>query len=399
MLPQQRKIIRDKFSETNSIEDLLLLINLVNEMLYGESFKGLKLKSLTYYSNPKIRGNVYEQFKIPKKSGGFRVIHSPVTGLKSIQKAIAYILQSVFEPHPNATGFLPHKSVVDNAKPHTGKNYVFNTDLRDFFPSIDKPRFWKRLQFHPFNLSMDNKRIELANRISAICFTELEVERKVDGGWEKTMKDVLPQGAPTSPIITNIICHRLDVKLTALSEKFGCTYSRYADDLTFSSNHNIYKKNSEFRIELKQLINEENFHVNPKKTRLNTKTERQEVTGLTVNKMVNVNRRYLKQLRHWLYLWESYGKEKANELILNNYRADKGHLKKGDPDIENVIDGKLRYLKMVKGTKNHTYKKLQHRFEVLTGRSIDFDPDKLFEAWDAKGIEHAMEYYYSLKKI
>jgi len=394
MLPHQRTTIRNKFSETKSMEDLLSLIKLVNEMLYGESAKAVKLKSLTYYSNPRLRGDVYEQFKISKKSGGVRVIHSPVSGLKSIQRAIAHILQSVFEPHPNATGFVTDKSVVDNAKPHTGKNFVFNTDLKDFFPSIDKPRFWKRLQYPPFNLNRNNGRLELANRISAICFTDLEVERKVEGHWKKQVKDVLPQGAPTSPIITNIICYRLDVKLTSLAEQFGCSYTRYADDITFSSDHNIYGKGGDFRSELNKLIDEENFHINTKKTRLTTKTERQEVTGLTVNEKVNVNRRYIKQLRHWIYLWERYGKEKAEELILNNYRADKGHVKNGEPDIENVIDGKLRYLKMVKRANNHTYKKLQHRFEVLTGKSIDFNPDKLFEAWDSGGIEAAMEYYY-----
>jgi len=394
MLPHQRTTIRNKFSETKSMEDLLSLIKLVNEMLYGESAKAVKLKSLTYYSNPRLRGDVYEQFKIPKKSGGVRIIHSPVSGLKSIQRSIAHILQSVFEPHPNATGFVTDKSVVDNAKPHTGKNFVFNTDLKDFFPSIDKPRFWKRLQYPPFNLNRNNGRLELANRISAICFTDLEVERKVEEHWKKQVKDVLPQGAPTSPIITNIICYRLDVKLTSLAEQFGCAYTRYADDITFSSDHNIYGKGGDFRSELNKLIDEENFHIKTKKTRLTTKTERQEVTGLTVNEKVNVNRRYIKQLRHWVYFWERYGKEKAEELILNNYRADKGHVKNGEPDIENVIDGKLRYLKMVKGANDHTYRKLQHRFEVLTGKSIDFNPDKLFEVWDSGGIEAAMEYYY-----
>jgi len=394
MLPHQRKIIRDKFAEAKSIEDLLSLIKLVNELLYGETVKVVKLKSITFYSNPKLRGDVYEEFKIPKKSGGYRTIHSPVSGLKSIQRAIAYILQAVFAPHPNATGFINDKSVVDNAMPHTGKNFVFNTDLKDFFPSVDKPRFWKRLQYHPFNLDNETGRLELANRISALCFTELEVERKVKGKWAKRKIEALPQGAPTSPVITNIICYRLDEKLTDLAERYGCTYTRYADDITFSSNHNIYDKGGSFRKELRELINEENFNIKDKKTRLHTKTERQEVTGLTVNEKVNVNRRYIKQLRHWIYLWERYGIEEAEKLILNNYMADKGHVKKGQPNIQNVIDGKLRYLKMVKGAENRSYKKLQHRFDVMTKGTIDFDPDELFEIWNSDGIEAAMEYYY-----
>lgn len=395
MTPHQKKIIQEKFSETKSMKDLLSLIDFVNGMFYGKSAKPIKHKSLTYYSNPVLRGDVYETFKIPKKSGGVRVIHAPVSGLKNIQRAIAHILQAVFEAHPNATGFVPDKSIVDNAKPHTGKNFVFNTDLKDFFPSVDKPRFWKRLQYPPFNLNAKNNRLDLANRISAICFTNFEVERKVGNVWQKKLLDVLPQGAPTSPVITNIICYRLDVKLTSLAEKFGCIYTRYADDITFSSDHNVYQKGGEFRIALQKLINEENFQIKSQKTRLQTKTERQEVTGLTVNEKVNVSRKYTKQLRHWIYLWEKYGKEKAEELILHNYRADKGHVKKGEPDIINVLDGKLLYLKMVKGANNQSYRKLRHRFEVLTGKSVNFDPDKLFEIWDSSGIEAAMEYYYA----
>jgi len=397
MLPHQRKIIREKFTEINSIEGLLSLIKLVNKMLYDETAKPVKLKSLTYYSNPKLRGEVYEEFKVPKKSGGYRLIHSPATGLKSIQRAIAHILQALFDPHPNATGFVPGKSVVDNAKAHTRMNFVFNTDLKDFFPSVDKPRFWKRLHYPPFNLNKETDRLELANRISAICFTELEVERKIDGQWEKQTKDVLPQGAPTSPVITNIICYRLDEKLTDLAERYGCTYTRYADDITFSSDHNIYVKGGDFRTELRNLIEQENFNIKEKKTRLHTKTERQEVTGLTVNEKVNVNRRYIKQLRHWIYFWETYGQEKAAELIMNNYKADKGHVKKGEPDIENMISGKLLYLKMVKGDQSRAYKKLQHRFDVLTGKSNDFDPNKLIEIWRGNGIEEAMDYFYASK--
>jgi retron-type reverse transcriptase len=394
MLPHQRKKIRAKYSEIHDLEDFLSLLLLVNRMLYGETAQDIKLKSLTFYSNPKIRGIVYEKFKVPKKSGGYRTIHSPASGLKSIQRAIAHILQSVFDPNPNATGFVLDKSVVDNAKPHTGKNFVFNIDLKDFFSSIDKPRFWKRLHYPPFDLNEETGRLELANRITAICFTELEVERKVEGQWQKQTKDVLPQGAPTSPVITNIICYRLDEKLSSLAKKFGCTYTRYADDITFSSDHNIYEKAGDFRTELSKLIEQENFYIQKKKTRLHTKTERQEVTGLTVNEKVNVNRRYIKQLRHWIYFWERYGQEKAEQLILNNYRVDKGHIKKGEPNIENIISGKLLYLKMVKGPNNRCYKKLQHRFDVLLGQAVDFDPDKLFEIWNANGIEAAMEYYY-----
>ncbi|MDZ7720329.1 MAG: hypothetical protein U5K72_16050 [Balneolaceae bacterium] len=118
------------------------------------------------------------------------------------------------------------------------------------------------------------------------------------------------------------------------------------------------------------------------------------MTGLIVNEKVNVRRRYVKQLRHWIYFWERYGYEKAEELISNAYVKDKGHIKNGTPKIENLIHGKLQYLKMVKGHSDTTYKKLKHRFDVLIGESRDFDPDKLISIWRTNGIWEAMNYFY-----
>jgi retron-type reverse transcriptase len=177
-------------------------------------------------------------------------------------------LQCVFEPHPAATGFVRNKSIVDNARAHVGKQYVFNTDLKDFFPSIDQARFWGRLQHPPFNLSKEEGKLELANRIAALCCTELEVERKHNGQWIKEKRPVLPQGAPTSPTISNVIAKSLDYKLTGLAKRFSCKYTRYADDLTFSSQHHVYKKARAFRTELNRIIESENFHIKESKTRL-----------------------------------------------------------------------------------------------------------------------------------
>lgn len=399
ILSKQKIKIQEYYAQMKSKEDLVSLLNYVNKILYGDNAKIINKKSLTFYSNPKLATDVYEEFKIPKKSGGFRVIHSPDSGLKSIQRALSLILQCIFDPHPKASGFVQDKSIVDNARPHINKKYVFNTDLKDFFPSIDKPRFWKRIQYPPFNLNEEFGRLELANRIAGICFTSLDVERKVNGQWKKTMKYVLPQGAPTSPVITNIIAYRLDRRLNELAEKYGCVYSRYADDITFSSQHNIYKKYGEFRIELNQIINEQNFHIKHDKTRLNRHTDRQEVTGLVVNKKVNVRRRYIKVLRHWIYFWERFGYDKADVLFKKSYFEDKGYVKNGDPKIENVIHGKLEYLKMVKGDNNSTYKKLKNRFDVLTGNATPVDINALLNLWENDGIEAAMEYYYSDNKV
>lgn len=357
--------ISNAFSQLQTKRDLLSLFNKANILLHGEKADDFELKSLTYYSNPKIAGDRYNTFAVNKKSGGKRIIHAPVKGLKAIQKSLNLILQCVYSPHNAATGFIKDKSIVDNARKHVGKHYVFNTDLKDFFPSIDQARFWGRLKHPPFNLNEKNGNLEIANRIAALCGAELMVKRKKNGKWTEEMRYVLPQGAPTSPTISNIIAKNLDRKLTGVAKRFGCTYTRYADDLTFSSMHNIYKEGSDFREELKRVVNDQNFHINDSKTRLIEDVYHQEVTGLVVNERVNVNRRFVKELRMWLYYWEKYGYEHANKIFKKDYQEDKGHVKEGDPNFENVLHGKLQFMKMVKGATDGTYQKLYNRYKKL----------------------------------
>src|SRR5690606_14368924 len=124
--------------------------------------------------------------------------------------------------------------------------------------------------------------------------------------------NVLPQGAPTSPVLTNAICERLDVRLHGVAKRFGMNYTRYADDLTFSSMHNtyeikpgvsakIYEKDSAFDQEVRRIIADQNFHIKESKVRLQKPGYRQEVTGLSVNNKINVSGRYVKQLRQWIF--------------------------------------------------------------------------------------------------
>lgn len=468
--------ITTAFKKMQSKEDLLHLLNEAKPLVYGEKAVPFELKQLTWYANPKLGGKRYAEFKIKKKSGTDRSIHAPVKGLKSLQKTMSFVLQCVFEPHHAAMGFVRDKSIVDNARLHEASKYVYNIDLKDFFPSVDQARVWKCLQLKPFNLTdsdiaseeenttklqtgvrkfitdhkeriyykiQDNSLIlvidkkgnyrkykkrltghlvkpnvpllgietgdrenlreynrqvneiifedakryilsteniealnrlvssrkNLANIIASLCCTEMEVERKnATGEWEKVKRNVLPQGAPTSPVITNIVCQRLDHLLSGVARRFGLKYSRYADDITFSSMHNVYQPESDFLKELQRIILEQGFHIKESKTRLQKDGYRKEVTGLLVNEKVNVQQRYIKQLRMWLYYWERYGYERASGFFLQQYIADKGHVKKGKPDMANVIAGKLDYLKMVKGAENELYLKLKVRFEKITGK-------------------------------
>lgn len=468
--------IRTAFEKMQSREDLLHVLNEAKPLVYGDKAVPFELKQLTWYANPKLGRKRYAEFKIKKKSGAERCIHAPVKGLKSLQKTLSFVLQCVYEPHNAAMGFVRDRSIVDNARLHVGSKYVYNIDLKDFFPSVDQARVWKCFQLKPFNLNKassvepqymkwedfeneclklekpvsflrgkgrifantpygilyvannfdkekdkfillgssslktkagkslegtlwlvnkipDTSRLDIANIIASLCCTEMEVERKNETGeWEKVKRNVLPQGAPTSPVITNIVCQRLDHLLSGVAKRFGLKYSRYADDITFSSMHNVYQPESEFLKELYRIIAEQNFYIKESKTRLQKDGYRKEVTGLLVNEKANVQKRYIKQLRMWLYYWGRYGYERASGFFLQQYIADKGHVKNGKPDMANVISGKLDHLKMVKGADNELYLKLKKRFGGLLGQAIDIKIDQeIFNSENSEKLLVAMQ--------
>lgn len=347
------KEISEYFRTMNSIDDLLNLINYVNKLIFKENTKPLELKYLTY--NAYFKENKYKTFAIPKKRGGYREICAPQKALKNILNSINIILNSVYTPQKACHGFTKNKSIITNAKNHISKNYVYNIDLEDFFTNIHQARIWKKLQLPPFNLK--DTKIEIANLLSGlICY-------------QGNDSNYLPQGAPTSPILSNIICERLDRRLLGVAKRFNVKYSRYADDLTFSSNHNVYQDGSDFITELKKIIYNENFKINDKKTRLQKKGYRQEVTGIIVNDKLNVRRKFIQELRFDIYLVERYGFEKANELYKNRYKDNSLYLSK---TLSKVIAGKLDYLKMVKGATDNTYLKLKDRFRIC----LNLSPEK-----------------------
>jgi retron-type reverse transcriptase len=392
---QEIAIIKKKFSSIQSKEDFLVLLNRVKKTRYGEAVIPFKMTQLNYHINSKLNPNRYTHFEIRKKTGGYRNICAPCAGLKQIQYCLNSIFQALYTPHHNAYGFLPEKSIVDNAKVHVGSLYVYNIDIKDFFPSIDQARVWGRLKNPPFCLDEKHNRLEIANMIASLCCHEMEVERlNGQGTFEKVRRRVLPQGAPTSPMLTNIICERLDYLLSAVAKRFGLKYSRYADDITFSSMHNVYQEDSPFLKELHRIITDQHFDINPAKTRLQKQGFRQEVTGLIINDKVNVTKRYIKQIRMWLYYWETYGYDRAYLYFYPRYLEDKGHIKKGKPNMATILAGKLEYLKMVKGNNNPTYLKLKERFEKLTQQESSNIVRSTLDIWEKEGIEKAMEFYY-----
>lgn len=469
--------IKNAFQEMQNSEDLLKVMNYAKRIIYGEKFHPFTLKQIKAYTNPLKRNKSYKSFNIKKKSGTERIINAPNNGLMAIQKVLNYIFQCIYEPHQSAYGFVQNRSIVDNAKLHVSKRYVYNIDLKDFFSSIDQARVWACFQLPPFNLNgkkliygnhikwndfktniigseepltvykkngraytntpvgmlivaqnFDKNKeryiifgdentktkngkslagtmwlsntipfssnLDVCNILSALCCTEMEVERKNENNqWETVRKSVLPQGAPTSPTITNIICQRLDFILTGVAKRFGLTYSRYADDITFSSMHNVYNAESDFIKELHRVIANQNFNIKESKTRLQKDGYKKEVTGLIVNEKVNVPKRYIKQLRMWLYYWETYEYSKASQLFNKQYLAEKGD---NNVTMENVLGGKLEYLKMVKGADNKLYQSLNSRFIKLAGETNKID--SLLNIWENQGINKALDFFQYIKQ-
>lgn len=357
-----KQSLKEKAQTLETRYDLLNLLNEIKADMLGSAAYPFSMKKLLILCNPKNdrdrKQERYRTFTIPKKSGGERTISAPCGNLKWMQLCLNEVFKALYTASPYAMGFAEGRSIVANAQKHTNQNFVFNIDLKDFFPSIDQARVWKRLQLAPFNLNT-----KVASVIAGLCCMRT-VRYREDLPFEEAV--VLPQGAPTSPLLTNAICDTLDRRLHGLAKRFGLHYSRYVDDITFSSMHNVYQPYSDFRKELERIIIGQRFKINAKKTRLQHCSVRQEVTGITVGQKLNVTRKYVKDVRAILHIWEKYGINAAYATFYPRYKSEKCQLHRGEPNLVNVISGKLCYLKMVKGESDPIYLKLFTQFTRLT---------------------------------
>lgn len=237
----------------------------------------------------------YKTFEIPKSDGTLRRIDAPIGAQRLAQEKLAELLQLCRDEvsaknkrRPLSHAFRPGQSIITNARVHTGRRFVFNIDLEDFFLSLNFGRvrgFF--IKDETFGLSP-----EVATILAQIAC------------W----KNGLPQGGPSSPIISDLITHILDVRLARLAKTYGLAYSRYADDLTFSTNRknfpsavaSVYSTVVEAWApgpELMHAVESRGFKINLAKTRMQFRTSRQSVTGLTVNRKVNVSQRYYRAVR------------------------------------------------------------------------------------------------------
>ncbi len=346
--------ILSRFKNLNNRMELVSILNAMKQNQFGSNAHEITLDNFIYFSNinnPKR----YRKFFIKKKNGKLREINAPSKGLHEIQYYLNELMKEIYTPQSPANGFTKGKSIATGALVHIGHNYVFNVDLSDFFSSITKSRVWKRLTLPPFNFPSN-----VADIIANLCCIKVEDPNNPD-----VVKYVLPQGAPTSPLLTNAVCDTLDKRLKGLARRFHLHYTRYADDMSFSSMRNEFEDNGDFMNELKSIIFQQHFTLNENKTHLQRQNKRQEVTGIIVNEKMNVSRQYVRDLRQILYIWWKYGYETAFSVFYPHYKREKGHIKKGEPIMENVIEGRLNFLKMVKGEKDSVYRRLKSRFDLL----------------------------------
>lgn len=250
------------------------------------AFLGIEYKELTYVLYSRRVENLYQSFEIPKKNGEIRCINAPQEPLKHVQRLLAKRLMAVQEENylkSNAIvhGFTRKRGIITNGKSHRNKRFVLNIDLEDFFDSFHFGRVKGYFQKNQFFMLPEEVAACIAN---IACYN-----------------GKLPQGAPSSPVITNLICAILDRRLAAIAKKFRLTYTRYADDLTFSTNSKVFlEKKDELLSEIYAVIEKSGFKVNHYKTRISYRDSRQEVTGLVVNNKISVKREYYKKTRSML---------------------------------------------------------------------------------------------------
>lgn len=360
--------IKQRFLKLETREDVATLL-------------GISERSLRYFLYKRRPENMYFTFEIPKKDGSKREISAPSKELKNIQRKLADVLSAVYDPKVCAYGFIEGRNNVGNAGRHVNKRLVFNIDLKDFFSQIHFGRVRGMLMNKPYCIKE-----EAATTIAQIaCFNGR-----------------LPQGAPSSPIITNMISAPLDNALMRLAKKANCIYTRYADDITFStfkpefdkSIVSIEKGTVLIGEDLERILKKHSFEVNPNKITLRSRIYRQEVTGLTVNEFTNLRRNYIKQLRAIIHSCEKYG----------IYSAAKDYIEKGlcknhdicelvkNPDAEDeivawfklVLVGKVRYIKQVKGERSLTYLSFAKKINGLFEEAI-------FDLTDLNTFENAIK--------
>jgi RNA-directed DNA polymerase len=344
----------------------------------------------------------YRLFKIPKATGGQRQIASPPPLIAIFQRKLLSCLTECLSPKDGVHGFTLGRSVVTNAKEHLRSNLVLNLDLLNFFPTFHFGRVRGLFRSKPFSFPTP-----VATVLAQLCCHEGK----------------LPQGAPTSPIISNFICRGLDRDLARFAKTHACVYTRYADDITISTNAarfpdeivatppTLKNPSPELGAVLLQILVKHSVKPNLAKTRMRRKTERQEVTAIVINEKINVRRAYVRNIRSILHDCEVKGVVVATARFC---QIDSRTRFRRMPDLFEHLYGKLDYLKMVRGADDPLFARYAIRLEKLAeakrygvpifGRALDRNDIVEEAVWillafDALGAEVCQATAFSLEGI
>lgn len=323
------------------------------------------LRDLAYQTPDILR---YSHATMPKRNGDLRVLRIPSYHLMRVQRRLLPYLNDLFRPSSRAHGYVVGRGLRSNATPHIGKRYILNIDLVDFFGTIHFGRIRGRLMSAPYNLT------------DAVATTIAKLA---------TCDEKLALGAPTSPILSNMLCSGLDSHLANLAKNHGCFYTRYADDITFSSNRRGFPRalaevENDDGVsvtvagrELSNLVEQEGFEVNHRKTRLLTVNDRQEVCGIVCNQKLNVLPKLRRQVRAALHAWRKYGLAEAQREWHEkfNYR--------GAVSFELSLRGKIEFIRHIRGPSDPVFVKLAEQFNALRTHSRPI-PYSVVEDWRSK---------------
>lgn len=330
--------LRDAFSRLRTRQDVARLL----EVSYA---------TLAWHVYRSPSGSRYTTFTVCKRRGGIRVISAPAGALKILQRKLNQVLQAVYDPKPFVHGFQPGRSIRTNARSHRPARFILNTDLLDFFPSINFGRVRGMFMAFPYY-----RNAEVATILAQICCFDNQ----------------LPQGAPTSPVVSNMICAKLDSELKMLAAKYKCFYTRFADDLTFSTRAEQFPDvlatclagQTNLSQELIDIIRRNGFEVNSSKSRLRGRPDRLEVTGLVVNAKVNVRRSFVREVRAMLHAWEKFGYQAAEMAYLAR-RPSGSSAAPTYPLFREVVLGKISFIGQIRGNKDQLYRKFLLKFRKL----------------------------------
>ncbi len=261
-------------------------------------------------------------FEIAKATGGVRRIHAPRQELKVLQRRILDAIVARIPAHDACHGFVTGRSAVTNAAVHQGAHVVLKLDLADFFPTIHYRRVVGVFEYYGYSP-------EVASRLAALC-----THRAVLADGRVAWPGVLPQGAPTSPALANVVCRRLDARLTQLARKVSARYTRYADDLTFSFPAEPEVPLGRFFWWVDQICQAEGFTENTRKRRVLRRHMQQRVTGIVVNDGLTVPRAARRELRALLCRCRKEGLSAVAETL-------------GRPRLAAELAGYAAYVRMV----------------------------------------------------